>query len=351
MSNIITNVESLNGGYAKGEIEFIFKDRNGVVIDRYVEPNIVKIFAKEILSHRMPFSKVWDPTAGTGSGAWVPSGIDSFEEFAPKYILLGASFDSNHIPLDSNDPRYYIKDPVTGQFVPITLTPGADFQGELINAIPLSEPDRPLKRIEAIKFIPTYQPAGTPLLQSDVRAMNNIVTLETTLKLDEYNGFGLTSSDYFTITEVALAAGKEVDFCPSACNKTPRDLFLDGNSDDTAQLASASGTSVITLDPSVVDVDLIKEGDQIKIVDITGSENATEPLGQINPFYLVMHKAVGGRDIQLDRVPVTLSNVPIVGPIGVYRDTLRIFSHRILSSPVKKSNNFEITIRWKIIFN
>lgn len=350
MKNTVTNTEVLPDGYAKGEIEFIFKDRNGVIIDRYVEHNIVKIFAKEILAHRMPFSKVWDPTGGTGTGAWVPSGIDPFEEFAPKYIILGASFDADHVPLDSNDPRYYIKDPVTGQYVPITLTPGADYQGELINAIPLSEPDRPIKRIEAINFIPTYQPAGTPLLQSDVRAMNNIVTLETTLHLDEYNGFGLTSSDFFTITEVALAGGKEIDVS-NACNTTPRDCFLDGNPDNTALLAHASGTSVITLDPSVVDVDLIKQGDQIKITDITGSENATEPLGQLNPFYLVISKLVGGRDIQLDRVPVDMSNVPIVGSVGVYRDTLRIFSHRVLSSPVKKSNNFEITIRWKIIFN
>lgn len=350
MSNIITNTEQFPDGHARGEIEFIFKDRNGVIVDRYVEHNIVKIFAKEILAHRMPFSKVWDPTGGTGSGAWVPSGIDPLEEFAPKYILLGASFDANHVPLDSNDPRYYVKDPVTGQFVPITLSPGADFQGELINAIPLAEPDRPIKRIEAIGFIPTYQPAGTPLLQSDVRAMNNIVTLETTLRLNEYNGFGLTSSDFFTITEVALAAGKEIDFS-NACNKTPRDCFLDGHPDGSALLAHASGTSVVTLDPSVAEVDLIKTGDQIKIVDIAGSENATEPLGQISPFYLVVNKAVGGRDIQLDRVPVNMTNVPIVGPVGVYRDTLRIFSHRILSSPVKKSNNFEITIRWKIIFN
>jgi hypothetical protein len=345
MNNIITNTEMLKDGYAKGEIEFIFKDRNGVVVDRYVEPNIVKIFAKEILAHRMPFSKVWDPAGGTGMGAWIPSGIDPFEEFAPKYILLGASFDADHIPLDSNDPRYYTKDPVTGQFVPITLSPGADFQGELINAIPFAEPDRPIKRVEAIGFIPTYQPAGTPLLQSDVRAMNNIVTLETTLKLPEYNGFGLTSSDFFTITEVALAAGREIDVS-NACNTTPRDCFLEG-----PQLAHASGTSVVTLDPSVVDVDLIKQGDQIKITDVAGSENATEPLGQISPFYLVINKVIGGRDLQLDRVPVNLSNVPIVGPVNVWRDTLRIFSHRILSSPVKKSNNFEITIRWKIIFN
>lgn len=348
--NIVTNAETLKDGYAKGEIEFIIKDRNGVVVHRHVEHNIVKIFAKEILAHRMPFSKVWDPNGGSGSGAWVPSNIDPLEDFAPKYILLGASFDENHVPLDTNDPRYYTKDPVTGFYVPITLGPGADYQGELINAIPLSEPDRPIKRIENISFSPTYQPAGTPLLQEDVRAMNNIVFLETTLQLDEYNGFGVTSSDYFTITEVALAAGKEID-ASNACEKPPRDCFLDGRADETALFAHANGTDVVSLDPSETNVDLIKQGDQIKLTREGGTDEATDPFNQINPFYLVISKLPGGKDIQLDRVPVNSANQPISGPVGLFRDTLRIFSHRILSTPVKKSNNFEITIRWKIIFS
>lgn len=346
----VTNTETLKDGLYKGEIEFIFKDRNGMVVGRHVEPNIVKIFAKEILSHRMGFSKVWDPTAGSGAGAWVPSGIDPNEDFAVKYILLGASFDANHIPLDTNDPRYYTQDPVTGFFVPITLGPGADYQGELINAIPLSEPERPLKRIEAITFSPTYQPAGTPLLQDDVRAINNIVYFETTLKLDEYNGFGVTDSDFFTITEVALAAGKEID-ASNACEKLPRDCFLEGHADGTALNATANGTDVITLDTSESDIDLIKQGDQIKLTVQGGTDEATDPFNQVTPFYLVISKVPGGRDIQLDRVPVNSTQQPIVGPIGVFRDTLRIFSHRILTSPVKKSNNFEITIRWKIIFS
>lgn len=345
----IINSETLKDGLYKGEIEFIIKDRNGVVVGRHSEPNIVKIFAKEILAHRMAFSKVWDPTAGS-SGAWVPSNIDPNEDFAVKYILLGASFDANHVPLDTNDPRYYTKDPVTGFFVPITLGPGADYQGELINAIPLSEPERPIKRIENISFSPTYQPAGTPLLQDDVRAINNIVFFETTLKLDEYNGFGVTSSDFFTITEVALAAGKEID-ASNACEKLPRDCFLDGHADGTALNATANGTDVISLDTSESDVDLIKQGDQIKLTVQGGTDEATDPFGQITPFYLVVNKVPGGRDIQLDRVPVSSTQQPIVGPVGVFRDTLRIFSHRILTSPVKKSNNFEITIRWKIIFS
>jgi hypothetical protein len=350
-THIVTSEDRLPDGFARGEVEIIIKDRQGRLYTKQVEHNIVKIFSKEILAHRMPFSKVWDPTAGTGSGAWVPSGIDPLEEFAPKYILLGASFDANHIALDANDPRYYTQDPVTGQFVPNLLGPGAEFQGELINAIPLAEPFRPIKRIEKIDFIPTYQPSGTPLLQADVRAMNNIVTLETVLTLSEYNGFGASDGDFFTITEVALAAGKEIDIS-NACNATPRDCFLDGRtSDGKALLVHASGTDVISIDPSETDVDLIKAGDQIKLVSAGGSVDALDTLNQTNPFYLVMAKAPGGRDITLDRPPVDSSNVPLVGTFGVFRDTLRIFSHRILSSPVKKSNNFEITIRWKIIFN
>ena len=48
-----------------GEIEFIIKDRNGNILDVVKDRNIVKIFAKEILAHRVGYSKVWDPDAGT----------------------------------------------------------------------------------------------------------------------------------------------------------------------------------------------------------------------------------------------------------------------------------------------
>jgi hypothetical protein len=346
----LTNSETLKGDYARGEIEFIFRDRNGQVLERRVEHNLVKIFAKEILAHRMPYSKVWDPAAGSGAGAWVSSGIDALEEFAPKYILFGASFDENNVPLDTNDSRYYTQDPVTGIYIPNQLGVGAEFEGELINPIPLAEPNRPLKRVENITFSPTYQPAGTPLLQADVRAMNNIVMLETTIRLDEYNGFGLTDSDFFTITEVALAGGRIID-SSEACDKTPRECFLEGSVDGDGLLASANGSDVITIDLSETLVDLIKEGDQIKIVAAGGTAATNEELNQINPFYLVTSKSIGGHDVQLDRVPVDANNNPIVGPVGVFRDTLRIFSHRILSSPVKKSNNFEIIVRWKIIFS
>lgn len=346
--SIITNTEQMKN-YAKGEIEFIIKDRNGNVVHRFVDHNIVKIFAKEILAHRMPYSKIWDPTAGTGSGAWIDSGIDALEEFAPKYILFGASFDENNVPLDTNDSRYYTLDTVTGMYVPNKLGVGAEFDGELINPIPLSEPDRPLKRVEQITFSPTYQPAGTPLLQDDVRAINNIVKLETTLRLDEYNGFGTTASDYFTITEVALAGGRIID-AGEECDKTPRECFLDGSADGDALVATANGTDVVNLSISEPLVDLIQQGDQIKIVASGGTAGSDDILDQVNPYYLVVSKSSGGRDIQLDRVPVDSDNNPLVGQVGLFRDTLRIFSHRILSSPLKKTENFEITVRWSIIF-
>jgi hypothetical protein len=343
--------EKYNYKEFKGEIEFIIKDRNGTIVDTIIEPNIVKVFAKEILSHRLPHSRVWDRTANSGVGAWVQSTVDPTEEFSAKYILFGASFDENGVPLDTNDTRFYQIDPITQIAVPIRLEPGADFGGGLINAIPVAEPDRPLKRIENIDFEATFQPAGTPQLQADVRAVNNIVLFETTLLQDEYNGFGLsgTSGDFFTITEVALAAGVELDTIGS-CECDPKELFLTGDTGGVALGASASGTDTITLDTSV-DPSSIKEGDQIKIVAAGGTAAAAATLGQVTPFYLVVSKTAGGRDVQLDRVPAASDQTPIVGPIGIFKSTLRIFSHRILSSPVKKTSDFEILVRWRIIFS
>lgn len=340
----------------KGEIEFVFKDKLGNVVKTHVEPNIVKIFAKEILAHRMYHSKVWDRTANSGTGAWVQNPVDPNEDFAAKYILLGASFDENGVPLDTNDTRFYTVDPVTQIPVPNRLEPGADYDGGLINAIPIAEPNRPLKRIENIDFEATYQPAGTPQLQDDVRPMNNIVLLETTLLSEEYNGFNLGSSgtsgggDSFTITEVALAAGKELDAVGS-CECDPKELFLEGDDDGVALPALANGTDVISLDPSVTNVDLIKEGDQIKLITLGGTVETEEGLDQVSPYYLVVSKSLGGRDIQLDRVPSDSSQNPISGQVGAFRSSLRLFSHRILSTPVTKSSDFEILIRWRLIFN
>jgi hypothetical protein len=98
-------------------------------------------------------------------------------------------------------------------------------------------------------------------------------------------------------------------------------------------------------------VDLIREGDQIKIVAEGSTATQESILNQLNPYYLVVHKAVGGRDIVLDRVPVDNENNPIVGDIGILRDGFKVFSHRILKSPLKKSQDIEITVRWRIIFN
>jgi hypothetical protein len=306
-----------------------------------------------MLAHRIAHSKIWDRTANSGTGAWVENPVDPNEEFSAKYIIFGASFDTGGIPLDTNDPRYYTVDPVTQIAVPIRLTPGADYEGGLINAIPIAEPERPLKRVENVDFEPTYQPAGTPQLQDDVRPMNNIVLLETTLLQEEYNGFNLSGSggDAFTITEIALIGGKELDTVGS-CECDPKKIFLEGDDSGVALPALASGTDVITLDPSVTaDLDLIKVGDQIKIVAEGGTTDSEDTLGQVTPYYLVLAKAVGGRDIQLDRVVTDSNQVPITGPIGIFRDTLRIFSHRILSTPVRKTSDFEILVRWRVIFN
>lgn len=333
----------------QGEIEFIIKDKHGRVIDSIRQPNIVKIFAKEMLSHRLPYSKIWDRNANSGAGGWVAHDID-INEYAAKYICFGASFDNDGVPLDAEDSRYYIKDSITGGYTPITLGVGAEYDGGLINPIPLAEPTRPLKRIERIYYESSYQPAGTPLLQEDVRAINNIVVLETTLLTSEYNGFGLTTNDFFTLTEVALVGAKELNTI-GACNCAPRDLFLTGDYNGSGFKANASGTTTITLDPTALNINDIKEGDQIKITefDTTAAEDAIA--NQLNPYYLVINKAIGGRDIVLDRVPVDADNIPLTGDVGVYRDGFKIFSHRILRSPVKKSADFEIVVRWRIIMN
>lgn len=333
----------------KGEIEFEIRDATrGIILNRYREPNLIKIFAKEILAHRLPYGKVWDPTASSGAGDWVSSGIDPDEELAAKYITFGASFDDSGNPLDTADTRFYSFDAASGGFVPISLGVGAEYSGGLINPVPIAEPLRPLKRIERVYFEPSYQPAGTPLLQDDVRAMNNVVVMETTLRKDEYNGFGVTSSDFYTITEVALVAGRELA-AVGACECDPQELFLEGSGTD-AILATASGTATVTIDPSEASfLDVIKEGDQVKIVEPGATAASTEILNQVSPYYLVITKALGGSDVTLDRVPVDSNNVPLTGQVGLFKDGFRIFSHRILNSPLKKSLDFEIVVRWRII--
>lgn len=344
----LTLGEGYNYREYQGEIELEIRDQNHRVLNRRREPNIVKIFAKEILSHSIPHTKLWDPNANGGVGDWVAHSID-LDEFAVKYIAFGASFDDDGNPLDTADTRFYTEDSVVGGFVPISLGTGAEYDGGLINPVPISEPVRPLKRIERIFFEPSYQPAGTPLLQEDVRAMNNVVVLETTLLKSEYNGFGITSSDFFTLTEVALVGAAEVGSV-GACECPPRDLFLTGSS-GTAMLANAPGTATVSLDPSEPEVDLIKEGDQVKIVAPGSTVESDSILNQLNPYYLVINKALGGRDITLDRTPVDVDNVALSGDIGLLRDGFKIFSHRILKTPVKKSEDFEIVVRWRIIFN
>jgi len=350
---------------AHGIIQFVIRDRNGNVLRRHFEPNIVKIFAKEMLAHRLPSSEVWDPQADSGTGNWIASGIDPTEEFAARYVLFGASFDTAGLPLDQDDSRFYVDDPVTGKKVPVRLGPGAEFDGGLINAIPFSEPDRSLKKVEVTSFQATFQPAGSPLQQDDVRGVRNIVQLQTTLRLDEYNGFGLTDADFFTITEVALAGGRKIGLVDQ-CDCTPRELFLEGAAGTATGTsptstggtggslvpipATANGGDVVTLDNSFTDVDLIKIGDQVRLAG--RSDGPTEDsFGQVTPFYLVINKLPGGRDVQLDRDVVDGANDPITGSVGLFRDTLRIFSHRILSVPLKKSSDFEIDVIWSIIFN
>lgn len=340
-----------------GEIEIEIRDKDGEVIKKYREPNIIKIFAKDILSHRAPSTTKWDPMAGSGTGgygAWVDTEIDPDEEYSLKYILLGASFDENGIPLDVKDDRYYQQDPVTGLYRPLRLEPGAYYDGGLINAIPINEEcKRPLKRIEDFRYEATYQPAGTPLLQEDVRAINNILICETTLRTDEYNGFRGLNEDAFTITEVALAAGRRIDHVDD-CDITPNQVFSEGPYAATA----VGGTNVVQLSCASTGTDdwcpFIHVGDQVKITscDGTGGDiTAGDDLDQVSPWYLVMDKENFGQNLVLDRVPTTSDGANISGDVCVTKNSLRIFSHRILNSPIKKTSDFEIRIAWHIIFS
>ena len=341
--------QNRTGKSYNGEVEIIVKDKCGRIISHSREDNIVKIFAKEILSHRMIHNKVWDPDAGSGAGAWVSSGIDQTNDFAVKYIIFGASFDNSGAPLSTSDTRYYVQDIVTGAFVPIKLSTGAAYGGDLINPIPINEPINPLKRIERIYFEPSYQPAGTPLLQDDVRAVNNVVVMETTLRKDEYNGFGYSGSDKFTITEIALVAGEEFDSV-GACDKTPAELFRNGRVDGSPITVNMSGTATVSIDSSdSIYTNVIKEGDQVVLVDIGGTSGTAVEM--TNNSFLVINKSDGGSDIVLDRIPVDTNGDPITGQMGIFRSTLRIFSHRILNVPFEKSSDFEILVRWRITMN
>jgi hypothetical protein len=187
-----------------------------------------------------------------------------------------------------------------------------------------------------------------------------MVQLETVLRINEYNGFGVTDNDIFTITEVALAGGHKFDTVGS-CNLTPSDLFLIGVPPSTGSTAGdehvavavvTNGTNVVTISDSEPTSSLtaFKEGGQIKLVSRGGTQSDHDTLNQVNPYYLVTEYN-GGRDLVLDRVPVDDQNNPLTGDAGVFDASLRLFSHRILSFPVQKSANFEITVRWNIIFN
>jgi hypothetical protein len=343
----------------RGELEFIIKDKAGRIVERRTEPNIIKIFAKEIISHRITHSNVWDPNALSGAGDWVSSGIN-IDDYSPKYIVFGASFDANNVPLDVEDTRFYVNDVIMGGYLPIQLGSGAEYDGGLINAIPIAEPLRPLKRVERVFFEPSYQPAGTPLLQADVRAINNIVVFETVLRREEYNGFNTTEANYFTITEVALVGAPEIGSIGS-CECDPRSHFLTGYEGTDGKHyplpVTCTGSSTITLElPELADV--IKEGDQVRLtnlgeasVDIGFDGTGGDIINQLNPYYLVVSKSQGGRDMTLDRIPVDVDNNPIIGTFGVMKDAFKIFSHRILKYPLKKSEDFEITVRWSIIMN
>lgn len=326
-----------------GAVEIIIRDaKTNEIISSSFEKNIIKVFAKECIAHSIVPEQLWDSLGST----WVANNLN-LELYKPRYIVLGGSFDAQGGPLSGLDTRFYELDILNGGFKPIKLTPGATNGGGLINPVPIAEPTRPLKRIERVYFEPSYQPAGSPQLYDDVRAMNNVVVFQTTLTSSEYNGMSGTSGDFLTLTEVALIAAPEIGNVGD-CECDPKTIFLVGDSNELAFDATASGAATVSLNMGAVNINDIKEGDQVKIVVQGGASDTTNILDQINPYYLVVNKASGGRDVTLDRVPLDSNNVPITGQIGLLRDTFRVFSHRILSSPIKKTADFIVDLRWVI---
>jgi len=314
------NVRDFNG---EVEIEVKYKDKKS---EKYTYKNIIKSFAKEIISHSIASANIWD----AGSGAWV-SGVD-YSDYLPKYILLGASYDTDGDPIGLTDTRFYEYNAISG-YQPVTLTSGATNEGDLINPIPISDPTRPLKKVEDISFESSYQPAGSPLLNSDVRAINNVVVYETTLLNEEYNGLTGFGSDSFLLTEIALAGGRYI-ITTGDCESTPSEVLEEG-----PYAATVNGGNILTLDEAS-NADSILEGDQIRISTDSGMDIS-------NPFYLVTDKFGSGRDIQLDR-DVTDDSSAYTGDVSIYKSTLRMFSHRILSTPITKDSTTEIVIRWRI---
>ena len=334
-----------------GEIELLFKNKHGQIVDKKVFHNIIKIYMKDHIAHTLPYPYVWDPTGGTGSGDWVTNDVNR-DLFFPKYIIIGAAYDTSTAnygaPLNTNDTDYYKTDPISGQKVPITLYSGDTYNG-LIKAIPINVSNNiPLKRIENISFDATYQPPGTPYLRSDVRAMYNIVSFKTTLTTSEYNGFG-GSYTSFDICELALVSGPAFDSSVSDCDCDPHTLFMmgDGGNYDTGasavspiDISIVEGSNIITL-ANASNANYIYEGDQIKLISTHS---------MISEYYLVMNKS--GATLTLDRVPKddTNTNLPS-GNYTMWVDRFRMLAHSILPQPFSKTSALEVDITWKIYFS
>lgn len=335
--------ENIDTNSVNGFVHITIKNtKTGEIVSDTIEQNVIKAFAKEVFAHSIIPNKIWDPI----TDAWVNHGIET-DLYKIRYMTFGASFDENGEPLGGLDTRYYIPNNITGGFDPIRLNAGINNDGDLINPIPISYPSRPLKKIEKIYFTPSYQPSGNPIIFDDIRAINNVVVFQTTLRSDEYNSLSSTGGDYLTITESQLVAAPEISG-NTICDCSPRNLFLNGDSNGLAFDAVTSSSQTITLATEVVNVNDIKEGDQIKIVQQGSTPDTQNIVGQVNPYYLVVSKQVGGRDITLDRTPVNSNGDVLNGSIGVLKDDYKVFSHRILRAPFKKSETFEVDIKWII---
>lgn len=317
-----------------GTIQIITKNKHGQTIKTHTQTNTLKTHLKETLTHQIQPNNLWNPNANNGTGAWQPN-TTKLDRTTPRYIILGASYDTNGNPIQ-NDPRYYTTNN-QNQTTPIKITPGNTHPNLLINPIPINTPNRPLKKIQNIYLTNTYQPAGTPTLQTDTQALNTTITFETTLQTEEYNGITGIGQDHFTITEIGIATGPEeytTNPTEAVCEKLPHELF------QNTYNVNLTGTATVVID-TTTDTTTLHQGDQVQITDPTGTT-------QLNNYYLIIHKTPGGHDITLDRIPTDTNGNPITGATTLIQNNMQIIAHRILTYPQTKNINTELTIRWSL---
>ena len=281
------------------------------------EDNIIKASAKEIMAMSLAPQRVWDPNAQE----WVAN--TSIDDLSVRYMWFGTAADS-------------------------VLETGFNYNGSLKEAIPISVSNTPLKRIEAVHLLNSYQPAGNAYNYDDVRPVLNEIVFETVMKADEYNEMPDTAGSDVILAEAGLVAAAEIEL-EDECNCTPDILFTGSENDGTAIPVTLTGSELISINPSSSKHTTIKAGDCIKIV-ASGNLKTDEHdiVDQHNAYYMVVSKLEDGRDLLLDRTPRNSDNEALTGSLGIYRVGHRMICYKKIP-PFKKSYPLEITFSWSFL--